>query len=595
MAKGAVAQVTFIGNAKSLLGATKNINRNLGQLTKGFSRLGKLAKATFAVFVANQAIGGLKGIISAGEQAVKTQNRLLAIFRNQGLTGTQAFRSINEEAKKLSLAIGVDDDVIADVQAKLGLFAKSFKDIGKEAKTFNQAVKLAFDFEAAGLGTALQGAEVLGKALADPLKAANILKKAGILLTQEQIKEIETLVKQGKIAEAQALILESVQGIIGGIAEKTALASDKIKVAIGQIFESLGILLLPVLDPIAKGFAKISESIVGTVEKSGGLNGIWQNYLVPIGKSVISTLDSFRKSLGFSDDVVKQIVGSIKILIDFFVGLFNTVFRNEALNRTLIETFKKVYEAIGALIQALGEVFLPILNVVGRVILAFYSVILDGLIKVLQIVLEYFLKVVGGIADFIKTISNAVTAIGEFITSNKAVLKALDFMKSGFGQAKDKVLDIGDAIGKGFIDKILDGISGTVGKLFDKLQELRDRVSNFFSDLFNFGRDQQSKFEISVPTFGTPTPKPSIDPYSTGQLVIPKPSTSSIPKKPSTIVKELPTNLGTPFGQSKAPTSNFNYNINVQTLVPTAQTGKVIVDSIKQFESRSGTSLTRAR
>jgi hypothetical protein len=271
--------------------------------------------------------------------------------------------------------------------------------------------------------------------------------------------------------------------------------------------------------------------------------------------------------------------------------LFNTTFRNEALNRTLVQTFWKVYEAIGALIQALGEVFLPILNVLGKVILAFYSVILDGLIKVLQIVLEYFLKVVGSIADFIKTISNAVTAIGEFITTNKAVLKALDFLKSAFNQAKDKVLEIGDAIGKGFIDKILDGISGTVGKLFGKFQELRDRVANFFTDLFNFGRDQQSKFEISVPNFGTPTPKPSIDPFSTGQLVIPNPITTPTPK-PSTIVKELPTKVGTPFGQSKAPTSNFNYTVNVQTLVPTAQTGKVIVDSIKQFESRSGTRFT---
>jgi hypothetical protein len=575
------------------LGATKNINRNLGQLTKGFSRLGKLAKATFAVFVANQAIGGLKGIISAGEQAIKTQNRLLAIFRNQGLTGTQAFRSINEEAKKLSLAIGVDDDVIADVQAKLGLFAKAFKDIGKDAKTFNQAVKLAFDFEAAGLGTALQGAEVLGKALADPLKAANILKKAGILLTQEQIKEIETLVKQGKIAEAQALILESVQGIIGGIAEKTALASDKIKVAIGQIFESLGILLLPVLDPVAKGFRAISESVVGTIEKSGGLNSIWQNYLVPIGKSVISTLDSFRKSLGFTDDVVKQVVGTIKILIDFFVGLFNTMFRNDQLNQTVIETFKKVYEAVGAFIQLLGEVFLPILNVLGRALLALYSVFLDALIKVLQIVIQYFLKVVGSIADFIKSLSNAVTAVGEFITSNKQILKALDFMKDGFGIAKDKVLEIGDAIGKGFIDKILDGIENTVGKLFGKLQELRDRVANFFTDLFNFGRDQQSKFEISVPSFGTPTPTPSINPFDSGQLVIPKPSSPSIPKQPSTIIKELPT--GTPFGQAKPSVSNFNYSINVQALTPTPAVGKVVVDSIKQFEARSGTSLTRAR
>ena len=34
--------------------------------------------------------------------------------------------------------------------------------------------------------------------------------------------------------------------------------------------------------------------------------------------------------------------------------------------------------------------------------------------------------------------------------------------------------------------------------------------------------------------------------------------------------------------------SGGRYTVNVQTLQPTAQTGKVIVDAIKQFEDRSG-------
>lgn len=589
MAKGAVATVTFIGNAKSLLKTTKNINKNLSSLTGGFKKLGNLAKATFAVFVANKAIGGLKGIISAGEQAVNTQKRLLAIFRNQGVVGSEAFRKITAEAKKVSLDLGIDDDVVADVQAKLGLFAKAFIGIGKDASKFNQAVRLAFDFEAAGLGSALQGAEVLGKALADPLKAAQILKKAGILLTKEQIKQIETLVSQGKIAEAQALILQSVQGIIGGIAEQTALASDKIGVAIGQIFESLGVLLLPILDPVAKAFRVISDSIVGTVEKSGGLTGIWNNFLIPIGKSVISTLDSFRKNLGFSDDAVRQISGTLKIVIDFFVGLFNTVFRNTALNETLVSTLKSVYQAFSAVIKVLGEVFLPILNVFIAVLGFLVSTTLDLFIRALQFSITIVLNLTGTIADLIKTVANVISKFGEFITSNKFVLKGLDFMKEGFTKAKDAVLDIGDAIGNGFIGKILDGITGTVGRLFDKLQEIKERVAGFFSDIFNLG--EQSKFQVNTPQFTLPTPKAPYDPFASGQIVVPSPSISNLPKKPTTIIKELPTNSSKPSSN----TSNFNYTVNVQSLVPNSQTGKVIVDSIKQFEQRSGTSLTRAR
>ena len=41
---------------------------------------------------------------------------------------------------------------------------------------------------------------------------------------------------------------------------------------------------------------------------------------------------------------------------------------------------------------------------------------------------------------------------------------------------------------------------------------------------------------------------------------------------------------------SGTATVTNNYQISVETLVPTAQTGKTIVDAIQQFESRSGSS-----
>ncbi len=249
MAKGAVAKVTFVANAKSLVGATKQINKNLGSLTASFGKVGKLAKATFGIFAAGQAISGLKSIIRSGEEAVKSQKKLQAIFQAQGLTGSKVFKQLSTEAKQLSLSLGIEDEVIADVQAKLALFGRAFTSGTQGAKDFKTATELAFDFEAAGLGDALKGAKVLGQALSDPAKAAQILKKAGILLTQQQIKEINTLISQGKIAEAQAKILEYVQGIIGGTAEATASASAKMTIALGEIVESIGVLLLPLLDP----------------------------------------------------------------------------------------------------------------------------------------------------------------------------------------------------------------------------------------------------------------------------------------------------------------------------------------------------------
>lgn len=588
MAKGAVAKVTFVANAKSLVGATKQINKNLGTLTSSFNKVGKIAKATFGVFVANQAISGIKSIIRSGEEAVKSQKRLQAIFQAQGLTGTKVFRQLSTEAKQLSLSLGIEDEVIAQVQAKLALFGRAFTTGTQGAKDFKTATELAFDFEAAGLGDALKGAKVLGQALSDPLNAAEKLKKAGILLTQEQIKEIETLVKQGKIAEAQAKILQFVQGIIGGTAEATASASAKLSIAIGEIVESIGVLLLPLLDPLAKGIGNFSLAVTNTIDKSGGLNGIWNNYLVPIGKSVISTFDSLRNSLGLTNTFFSAVWDIIKIGLGVLAELFQSIFGNKALNDTFISTLKSLWNMFEALFQYLAKYFLPILEALLKIILPPLVLLFKALIAVIEFLITVVLNVVGTIADFITFVARAIVKMGEWITQSKTVTGLLNFLGAGFSALKNFVLDVGKALGGGFILEVIKAVTGAIGKVWDLLNQVKDKIANFFKNLFNVG--SRSDFTITTPNLGGL--QTTID--NSGQLVLPDvgtfmPQVTPTPKPtPKTIVKELPTK--TNASASKASITN-NYSVTVQALTPTPAVGKVVVDSIKQFQQRSGGAL----
>lgn len=585
MAKGAVASVTFVANAKSLISATKNINRNLSTLTKGFSRVSTFAKAAFGIFVANKAIGGLKGIISAGEQAVATTRRLQQVFANQGLVGSTAFKQLSKNARDLSLDIGVTGGAVQEVQAKLALFGGAFAQGTAGAKLFAEATKLAFDFEAAGLGDALQGAKVLGKALEDPASAVARLAKAGILLGAEQAKAIKTLVEQGKIAEAQALIIQSVQGIIGGTALATASNSAKIKVAIDDIVESFGTLLLPILDPVAKGFRIISDAVTGSVEKSGGLTGIWNNFLVPIGRSVITTLDSLRKSLGFTNEGWNNFISIIKVVLGFFANLLSQIFQNTALNDTLVKTLKKLFDAFAAVAQVIGEILFPVIKVLAEILGTILGVALTVIIKVLQFFATIWLNLASAISEVIQYVANALLGFKKFIKDVIPVQAAITALGAVFGALGTFLSDLGKVLGESFIGELLNALKSGISKVFNFFNEVKTKVGDFFSGLFD--NNKQTDFKITTPEFKIPKPPTLNIPNNTGQIRVPE---SSVPKKPSTIVKELPTNK--PKSLS-APVSNFNYSINVSALTPTPQVGKVVVESIKQFQQRSGIRLSQ--
>jgi hypothetical protein len=587
MAKGAVAKVTFVANAKSLVGATKQINKNLGSLTSSFSKVGKLAKATFAIFAAGQAISGLKSIIRSGEEAVRSQKKLQAIFQAQGLTGSKVFKQLSTEAKQLSLSLGIEDEVIADVQAKLALFGRAFTSGTQGAKDFKTATELAFDFEAAGLGDALKGAKVLGQALSDPANAAQKLKKAGILLTQEQIKEINTLVSQGKIAEAQAKILEYVQGIIGGTAEATASASAKMTVALGEIVESIGVLLLPLLDPLAKGIGKFSLAVTDAIDKTGGLSGLWNNYLVPVGRSVGDTFVSLANTLGIGKTFWLAIWEAVKLVIDVLLRLIKPITDNTAFWDTLKGTLDDVWDAIYAVFTFIAESLTPILIGLTKLILPPLLVVWDLLVKAVLFLGSVLLNVIGTVADFIKGVLLATNTIVKWVEKTGIISGTLKFLASAFNLFKNFVLEVGKALGGGFIVEIVKAIGGAIGKVWDLLNTVKDKIANFFANLFNVGSKPELK--VSLPDLGGI--KTTVD--NNGQLVLPDvgsfmPQVQPAPKQPKTIVKELPTKTQASVNQSSVTN---NYSVTVQALTPTAQVGKVVVDSIKQFQSRSGGAL----
>jgi hypothetical protein len=227
--------------------------RGLGDTFGSFAK--RTIRATALVAGALGAIG-LAGI-KAAEDAKVADDRLKNIATSMGLFGTQTKQvtdRLSDYASKMQLLTGVDDESIKLTQAKLLTFKELAKTAGTVGGAFDRATKAAMDMAAAGFGQSEQNAVQLGKALQDPIKGITALRKSGITFTEAEQKKIKALVESGKLLEAQEMVLGAVEQQVGGTAEATAKASDKIKVAFDEISEKIGTALLPYVEDLAEAF-----------------------------------------------------------------------------------------------------------------------------------------------------------------------------------------------------------------------------------------------------------------------------------------------------------------------------------------------------
>ena len=232
----------------SILANVNNLTKGLNSSTKDvetfgdkITKFGKLAGAAFlaaGVAAAAFAVKFAKDAIVAGEAAATANARIEQINTSMGLFG-ESVAVVNDRlikyAEETARATGVDTNSIKATQAKLLTFKELAATASEVGGQFDRATKAAIDLGAAGFGTAEMNAVSLGKALNDPIKGIASLNRNGITFTIKEKERIKTLVESNKIGEAQALILAAIETQVGGTAEATANATDRMKVGFQQV------------------------------------------------------------------------------------------------------------------------------------------------------------------------------------------------------------------------------------------------------------------------------------------------------------------------------------------------------------------------
>ena len=265
-----VLNVEILGEFKKLTAATTGAQNSLSGLQKKASGIakgiGRVVGALGLTLGFSAMVRGFKDATAAAQEAEVANKRIDAIAKSMNEFGSQTekvTKRIKDYAEQQSMSVGVDDEVIKATQAKLLTFRNLTKTAGTMGGSFDRATKAAIDMAAAGFGSATSNATQLGKALNDPIKGITALNRAGIQFTEDQKALIETLVNSGKVLEAQDMILAEIEAQVGGTAAATATASQKMNIAFGEIQESVGTALLPILNK----FSAWTVSIVPKVQK----------------------------------------------------------------------------------------------------------------------------------------------------------------------------------------------------------------------------------------------------------------------------------------------------------------------------------------
>jgi len=205
------------------------------------------------------AIAGVAGIAALGfavksfvGEAMEAQRVIAqtdAVIKSTGGAAGLSAAEVGSLASSLAKVTPYADDVIQSGENVLLTFTKIGRDI------FPEVTEMALNMSTA-LGQDLQSSAIqLGKALNDPIQGVTALRRVGVSFTEAQLAQIKALQESGDLLGAQKIILQELNTEFGNSAraagETFAGKLTILKNRIGDLKESIGNLLLPVLTALA--------------------------------------------------------------------------------------------------------------------------------------------------------------------------------------------------------------------------------------------------------------------------------------------------------------------------------------------------------
>jgi hypothetical protein len=168
-------------------------------------------------------------------------------------------------------------------------------------------------------------AQALGRALADPTKAAGALRRAGIVLTDQQKEQIKTLTESGKSAQAQAMVLDLVNARVKGSAQAFG---NTLPGQIERAKRSFEDLAENAIGALAPALSKVLPVLVQGIQALAPVIGQVATIIADLAQQLISS-PAFREFAATLRDIaiqgVQVLAGALRTLVPLVLAVVGPI------------------------------------------------------------------------------------------------------------------------------------------------------------------------------------------------------------------------------------------------------------------------------
>jgi phage-related protein len=429
-----------------------------------FAAASKFAAPLAGVF----AIGGLIST-AYGElaDAERLNAQLAAGIASTGNAANVSVQGMNDLASSIQLMSGQTDDSISEAQALLLTFT-NIKNVGAD-KIFDQTTLAAASMAPRLGGDAAGSAQMLGKALNDPVQGITALTRAGVQFTDQQKSQIQAMVAAGDTLGAQKLILGELETQFGGSAEaagKTLPGSIEI---LKRSFEDLLQMLAGRATPGLAGFVSLlstgvqaaTPAVSAALDTVTGLvsgivdvvSGMWTGVgydtsslgamagpIEAVGTTIFQVVDHIRAAVIAA---MPTIVSTFQALAPVLLGA-GTALAGLALKTPLLAKFTSVLAPIKAALPVVGTLLRGLAGPFGLLVAGFVTAYAtsaefrNGISELVGVLFGLVAQIAGVLAPVLGQLVGALMPVVQTITSAlipvmNAVLPIITMVAGLFG------------------------------------------------------------------------------------------------------------------------------------------------------------------
>jgi hypothetical protein len=269
---------------------------------------------------------GIWKIVGAFQEGVEKANefneaneKLEGVLANTGTAIGWNSEQLKKMAQDMSHTSTASITDITNGMAKLAIHQKI------SGENFQRTMQAALDMSPL-FGGITSSAHMLGRALENPQHGMMVLRRLGIDITDSQKKLIKHLQESGQLAKAQGIILDLINGKVGGLAKKmTEGPTGRLLMArkeLNDVIRDMGQLWIPMETGLTKMQTGFYSAVLSVAKNFATLGVLLNQTFSGVYDAIVGYIKPALDLVGnWTAKIVNSVVGNLDVMLGSWQGL----------------------------------------------------------------------------------------------------------------------------------------------------------------------------------------------------------------------------------------------------------------------------------